>query len=92
MKNVATIYERGNGFPDVGDYVPGDDGNLYLVTAMGPRILTGGPGVSNHIPYCEVDLADWSDCEEGDEFSAQAVLCESEGDEGDEGGEIGGAS
>jgi hypothetical protein len=39
----ATIHERGNGFPKVGDYVPGSDGELYLVKSMG-RIHTGAPG------------------------------------------------
>jgi hypothetical protein len=54
---AATIYEAGNGFPDTGDYVQGDDGNLYQVIELGPRIMTGSrSGESNHIPYCRVTL------------------------------------
>jgi hypothetical protein len=74
---AATIYEAGNGFPVVGDYVPGDDGSLYQVTELGPRILTGSrSGESHHIPYCRVTLVDWSACEEGDEHTSRAVLGE----------------
>jgi hypothetical protein len=68
--SAATIYERGNGFPKAGDYVLSYDGNIYRVVRMGTRIETGSPGVSNHIPDCEVELADWDDCADGDEFLA----------------------
>lgn len=70
----ATIEERGNGFPDVGDYVPGDDGNLYKVVTMHSQIITGnGSGTGSYI-HATVELADWSDCEEGDEHPSCAVL------------------
>ncbi len=70
----ATIQERGNGFPDVGDYVPGDDGNLHRVARMS-RIHTGNSmrGDSNYV-YAVVECADWSDCDEGDEFPALVVM------------------
>lgn len=73
-RGMATIYERGNGFPDVGDYVPGSDGNLYKVVKLG-RIETGrSPGASNWM-LAKVELAEWSDCEDEEEFPA---LCDPE--------------
>lgn len=75
----ATIQERGNGFPSTGDYVPGDDGNLYEVISIGPRIMTGGySGASNYV-HATVEVSDWEEVEEGEEFPALAVL-----DDGDE--------
>jgi hypothetical protein len=37
----ATISECSNGLPSSGDYVPGDDGNLYRVLAIVGQIHTG---------------------------------------------------
>lgn len=63
----ATIQEWGNGFPRVGDYVVGYDGELYRVTSMDTRIFTGNsPGEPNYL-YAEVELADWSDIEDDKE-------------------------
>lgn len=70
---ICTINECGNGLPDVGDYVPGNDGNLYRVVSLDSRIQTGRPGQGNWI-RATVELADWDDCDEGDESDAQAVL------------------
>lgn len=65
---IATICEDGNGrYPVAGDYLTGDDGELYRVVDMGPRIVIGQPGTPNHIPGCAVELVDWSDCPEGSE-------------------------
>ena len=66
----ATIQERGNGFCDVGDYVSGNDGELYRVVRFVGRIQTGqsGSGAPNYI-HAEVEPADWSklsDTEAGD--------------------------
>ena len=59
---TATIYEKGNGFPSVGEYVSGDDGEPYRVISLGVGyIQTGSPGVGNRIEGCEVELADWRD-------------------------------
>lgn len=71
----VTISERGNGFPGAGDYVPGDDGELYLILRMGRNILTGQAryGVANSVPGCEVVLADWDDCDEDEIFPASAI-------------------
>jgi hypothetical protein len=69
----ATIYEAGNGLPDAGDYVPGDDGNLYRVVSTDSRIQTGSPGVGNHVA-ATVELADWSDCDEDDQHPSRCVL------------------
>lgn len=55
----ATIHERGNGLPDVGDHVAGDDGELYEVVEIG-RIHCGPSGSGNYM-YAHVRLVDWSD-------------------------------
>jgi hypothetical protein len=78
MNNVAekwnaTLNERGNGLPDAGDYVPGDDGQLYRVVETASTIHAGSPGAGNYV-YARVELADWSDCEEGEEHSALAIV------------------
>ena len=70
----ATIEERGNGFPSVGDYVPDSEGGIYKVVAFEDRIQTGtAPGASNWV-RATVEPADWSDCAEGDEFPASVNL------------------
>lgn len=54
------VRERGNGMADVGDYVSGDDGQVYLVESIG-RTCTGlrpGMGAWARATVC---LADWSD-------------------------------
>ena len=73
MATQATIEERGNGFPSVGDYVPGDDG-LYRVVSIDSRIETGrAPGCSSWI-RATVEEADWEDCDEGEEFPASVLV------------------
>ena len=75
MASEATIQERGNGFPGVGDYVPGDDGGLYVVVTLDGPIHTGatGGGEGNYI-HATVEPADWADCDEDAEFPALAVI------------------
>ncbi len=70
---IARITERGNGLVDVGDYVPGNDGELYRVLALSGAIQTGGPGGGNWI-RATVELADWSDCAEGEESTCLATV------------------
>lgn len=70
---AATIHERGNGLPEAGDYVPGDDGELYEVVTIDGRIQTGGSGRGNWVD-ATVRPADWDDCDEDDVFPAQAVV------------------
>lgn len=70
----AKIIERGNGLVDVGDYVAGDDGEVYTVVSITGPIHTGGPGSGNYV-YAEVELADWSDVDDDNEPSCSAVLC-----------------
>ena len=65
----AQIEERGNGFPSVGEFVPGDDGELYEIVELNTRIHTHGPGAGNTL-FAEVVLADWDDVEEDDVFPA----------------------
>lgn len=67
----ATIHERGNGLADVGDYVPGDDGELYEVASIVGPIHTGGSGGSNYV-HATVELADWRDVSEEDVSTCQA--------------------
>lgn len=69
----ATIHERGNGFPHPGDYVPGDDGELYRLIAYDGPIHTGSAGEANYV-YADVELVDWSDCPDGDEYEALVSL------------------
>ena len=74
----ARVLEQGNGFPNVGDYAPGTDGELYRITRMS-RIHTGNSsGASNYV-YAVVELADWGDCEEGDESTCQVAFTGLEG-------------
>lgn len=61
----ATVYERGNGLPDVGDYVPDSEGNLWQIAGALGRIETSGHR-GNHCD-CQVIPADWDDLEEGEE-------------------------
>lgn len=71
---LAEIGERGNGFPDAGDYVPGDDGELYRIVELAScAISTHGPGRANTI-CAFVESAGWDDCEEEDVFPASATV------------------
>ena len=58
--HTGVIFERGNGLADPGDYVSGDDDNLYRVVRLVGVIHTGRAGVGNHV-HAELELADWSD-------------------------------
>jgi hypothetical protein len=80
MMIKCTIQERGNGLPSVDDYVPGDDGNLYRVTAVTGRIQTGQPGIPHSVP-AEVVLVDWLDCDEEDEYPAMAIIPQEDDEE-----------
>jgi len=69
----ATIAESGNGWPSVGEYVVGDDGEPYRVLDYPDgNIYTGQrPGQSNWL-YARVELADWTDlCDDEVECSAK---------------------
>lgn len=72
---TATIYEQGNGLADVGDYVAGNDGEVYVVVELlhGGRIETHGPGCGNSVDAV-VALADWSDVNDDNEPVCGAVL------------------
>jgi len=63
----ATIIERGNGMPDVGALVPGDDGNLYRIETSTGHIQTGGPGEGYRMSVT-VSQADWDDTESDDDI------------------------
>lgn len=68
---MATIYEQGSGFPNVGAYVSSLNGKLYRVTKLYAQ--TGrGPGVS-HWVLADVVPAQETDCPVGDEFPAYVV-------------------
>lgn len=67
----ATIYERGNGLPDVGDYVSGDDGEVYVITSLASTIHTSPRG--NFVYGC-VKLADWTDVTDDNEPTCSAVV------------------
>lgn len=78
----ATIYERGNGLPDVGDYVAGDDGEVYRVVSLDGRIQTAqtGSGRGNSISAI-VALADWADVDDDTEPTCSAVLSGEDGED-----------
>jgi hypothetical protein len=63
----CTIIENGNGLPDVGDYVPGTDGELYQVAAMSGTIHTGPPGHGNYV-HATVAHACWDEVDEDEEI------------------------
>lgn len=75
----ATIRERGNGLPDVGDYVAGDDGQLYEVveTTGGIHCSPSGSGGGTYM-HARVRLADWDDLsdDEADDVTCTATLSE----------------
>jgi len=59
----ARIIERGNGFPDVDDYVQGNDGELYRIVTLDDCIQTGHSGLG---PWLRgtVEPAEWDDVPE----------------------------
>lgn len=70
------IEERGNGLPSRGSYVPGDDGNLYLLLGYSGPIHTGDrPGDGNY-SYAQVALADWDDCAADQVYPCCAIFLE----------------
>lgn len=73
MDANATVHERGNGLPEVGDYVPGSGGNLCRIEAFVGPIHTGRPGSGNYI-HALVTEADWDDIADGEEFPAKVRL------------------
>jgi hypothetical protein len=70
----ATIYESGNGYPDVDDYVATSDGGVYRVVSIPGHIQTGEPGEDNRIEDCDLEIADWRDVGASDEPVHRAVL------------------
>lgn len=75
MSIKATIEERGNGFPDVGDYVSDSDGNLYEIIYTDNNISTNPPH-GNSISAL-LERADWSDLDEDEEpHESLAILGE----------------
>ena len=74
MTTTCTIHERGNGFPEVGDYVAGDDGEVYRVSSIRGRIHTGQScGDANYV-HATVELADWDDVDDLSEPVCSATL------------------
>ena len=70
----ATIIERGNGMPNVGSLVPGDDGELYRIETSTGHIQTGGTGEGYRMAVT-VSLADWNDTESDDDvFPCSCIL------------------
>lgn len=67
-KRQAIIIERGNGFPDVGDYVSDAEGELFRVVEIGDYITTGD--ARGNVVWAEVERAEWTDIAEDAEHSA----------------------
>ena len=67
----ARIVEQGNGLPDAGVYVGGNDGQLYHIVKIERSIHTGlAAGDGNWCRALVVD-ADWDDVEEDEIFPAR---------------------
>lgn len=77
----AIIRELGNGLPgprdvETGCYVPGTDGEIYRVLELVGPIHTGErPGAGNYV-RAVVELADWGDVDEGDEYPNVVEMAE----------------
>ena len=73
----ARIVDAGNGWPDPGDLVPGDDGELYRVLEVGSTIHT-----AQHRPNwisAVVRRIDWTEAPSDDAvFPAGVVALEGE--------------
>lgn len=70
----CTIVERGNGYPEVGEYVSGTDGGLYVVKQVSGTIHTGQPGEGN-FAHGMVEELDWSYASyASDVHTAKAVI------------------
>lgn len=70
----ATIEERGNGLAGAGEYVSGDDGELYRIVRTKRPIHTGSrAGAANYI-HAIVEHADWNDIGDEDEPYCTAVV------------------
>lgn len=69
MTTSKKIYEQGNGFPRVGDFVASSD-QLYCIVSIDSPIHTDAGAKGNYI-YATVASADWFACAEGDEFAAR---------------------
>lgn len=75
---TAIIREQGNGLPDVGDYVAGNDGEVYRVLSIHGPIQTGrSPGAGDWV-RAAVELADWDDVTDDTEPTCTAVLDDGE--------------
>jgi len=72
MKKV-TITEVGHGFPSKGDYVS-SHGKLWKILSVESVIWTGKrPGDGNYVFGVAVQ-ADWSECDESEEYSCDLGL------------------
>ncbi len=78
MAMQAIVTDRGNGLPDVGDYVPGDDGNLYRIESIRGRIETGRHTGEGNWMRVNVAMVDWDSCEESEEFPAMVSVDDDE--------------
>jgi len=69
MKSVI-IRARGNGYPSAGAYVPGNDGSLYRVVHASSSIHIDDSRARGNYIHATVELAEWSDCSESEQFAA----------------------
>lgn len=68
----ARIEERGNGMPTAGDYVAGNDGQLYRIVEIGYTHAESGKA---NWAVATVELANWQDTENDNEIhTAQAFV------------------
>ena len=67
----ATIQERGNGLAEVGDFVAGDDGEVYVVVELTGRIMVSSGSTQQD---ALVTLADWDDVNDDNEPVCSATI------------------
>jgi hypothetical protein len=71
-KQKAIIEDRGNGIACAGDYVPGEDGNLYVVDTI-DSVLQTQQYQANYV-YATVHIVDWSACTEDEESTGMVCF------------------
>lgn len=70
----AIIHERGNGFPQVGEYVTGQDGKPYRIVRLIGPVLTGQRSGLPNRQYAILEGAGWDNITEEAEPYASAVI------------------
>lgn len=65
---IATIEKLGDDFPATGDYVPGEDGNLYRVLSVST------PAPHSVFAAAKLEKVSWDECPEGQEHQSEVLV------------------